>query len=679
MGDTFLSEEIIKYFNKFDESIIQNNNLYFIINKIFFTIIDQEKCEAYIIKDDIDKIKNGPTLKDLLLKNQKNENIKDINSEFSIENYKNIMKCLENCTYQKQFFPDLLEFCLINALIFVFYCEIGHTINIYLYDNFNKIKRGKTFENLEKNSFIKDILKEPFQKYLIEIDELTFNEETFCLMDEKKKIIPSNQEFINLFNKLGDHSTLIDNFFNKFEENIENLLNEFMNQSNDNNQNLLIKGILPLIYMGTIIKFKKIQYIYEYEKTKSTIPSSLTNYIYKQIQILYYYPKSSFNYIFYILFTVYKIKNSTQINLENVKFKYDISHAFLEFDSSFIMASVIKYDNRIKEIIFNQNSFGEIGLFETAKNICFNKNIKTINIGQMNIITSQLRYFNYGLENNYSVTELSLNNNIKIDHTSGIEIAKIIKKFKNLSILNLNKCKLERGLKYILKSIYENKIGITQLFLSKTFIDQIGIKILCDIVESKNCKIELLSVNNCDFNNKMGRKFLQSMTKNTSIEELYMYNCNLNDSYYNQIATLIISGNLNAFSLYKNNFYKFETILKLMSLTTTLNKEKNNLQSQLINLDLSVNPIKKESICDKHIDLFIDICKQSKLNSIDVSQIINGENPKPFKDKNEKDENNDNNKMDIDNDIQNDKYYNRVKKINEEICILKKENKDIFF
>ena len=35
--------------------------------------------------------------------------------------------------------------------------------------------------------------------------------------------------------------------------------------------------------------------------------------------------------------------------------------------------------------------------------------------------------------------------------------------------------------------------------------------------------------------------------------------------------------------------------------------------------------------------------------------------------------------MDIDNDIQNDKYYNRVKKINEEICILKKENKDIFF
>ena len=118
MGDTFLSEEIIKYFNKFDESIIQNNNLYFIINKIFFTIIDQEKCEAYIIKDDIDKIKNGPTLKDLLLKNQKNENIKDINSEFSIENYKNIMKCLENCTYKKQFFPDLLEFCLINALIF---------------------------------------------------------------------------------------------------------------------------------------------------------------------------------------------------------------------------------------------------------------------------------------------------------------------------------------------------------------------------------------------------------------------------------------------------------------------------------------------------------------------------------------------------------------------------------
>ena len=678
--ELYLSEDIIKYYNKFNESIIHNNNLYLGINKIFFTIIEPEKVRNYLLKDDIDKIKNGKNLQDLM--NRINMNIEEmnpyinINSDFSIENYKNIVNFIFNVTNKKEFFPDLLEYCLINSFIFVFNCEIGHTINIYLYDNFNKIKRGKTFENLEKNSFIKDILIEPLQKYIKEIEELTFNEEQFYFVDEKKKSIQSNPVFIDLFNNLGDQNTLIDNFFNKFDENIENLIKELQNQNNDNNQIIITKGILPLIYMGIIIKYKKIQYIYE--KTKNEIPSTLKNYIYTQIKILYYYPKSSFNYLFYILFSVYKIKNSTQINLENVIFKYDLSHAFLEPDSSFVMASVIKYDNRIKEIIFNQNTFGEIGLFEIGKNLIFNENVKTVNLGQMNLITSQLRYFNYGLTENNSVTELNFNNNIKMDYSAGIEIANILPKFKNLSILNLNKCKLEKGLKYILKSIYQNKIKITQLFLSKTFIDQIGIKILCDIIERSDCTIELLTVNNCDFNNKMGKKFLESMTKNTSIEELYMYNCNLNDSFYDDIVKIIISGNLNVFSLYKNNFYKFETLLKLTNLTTTLNKTNNDIQSQLINFDLSVNPIKKESICDKYIDLFIDICKNSKLSSLDISQIINGENPKPYKETTEKQDNNDN-KMDIDDQSKSDKYRERVKKINEEIGKLNKEDKDIFF
>ncbi len=677
--DLYLSKDIIKNFNKFNESIIRNNNLYLIINKIFFTIIEPVKIKNYLLNSDRDIIKNRIIFQDMLGFTNVNEEMNpyiNINSEFSIENYKNIINFLFNITNKKEYCPDLLEYCLINALIFVFHCEMGHTINIYLFDNFNKIKRGKTFENLEKICFITDILKEPFQKYIKETIELTFNEEQFYFIDEKKNKIPANPKFIELFNNLGNPDNLIDNFFNNFDENIENLIKEFQNQNNDDNQILITKGILPLIYMGIIIKFKKIQYIYE--KTKNEIPSSFKNYIYTQIKILYYYPKSAFNYIFYILFSVYKIKNSTQINLENVIFKYDLSHAFLESDSSFIMASVIKYDNRIKEIIFNQNTFGEIGLFETGKNLIFNENVKTVNLGQMNLISTQLRYFNHGLIENNSVTELNLNNNIKINHTAGIEIAKIVLKLKNLSILNLNKCKLESGLKYILKAIYKNKIKIIQLFLSKTFIDQIGIKILCDIVESSDCTIELLSVNNCNFNNKMGKKFLHSMTKNNSIEELYMYNCNLNDSYYNEIAQIIISGNLNVFSLYKNNFYKFETILKLTNLTTTVNKTKNDCQSQLINLDLSVNPIRKESICDEYIDLFIDICKKSKLISLDISQIINGENPKPYKETNEKEEKNDN-KMDIDDGNNNDKYKERVKKINEQISQLNKEDRDIYF
>ena len=188
--DLYLSKDIIKNFNKFNESIIRNNNLYLIINKIFFTIIEPVKIKNYLLNSDRDIIKNRIIFQDMLGFTNGNEEMNpyiNINSEFSIENYKNIINYLFNITNKKEYCPDLLEYCLINALIFVFHCEMGHTINIYLFDNFNKIKRGKTFENLEKICFITDILKEPFQKYIKETIELTFNEEQFYFIDEKKK------------------------------------------------------------------------------------------------------------------------------------------------------------------------------------------------------------------------------------------------------------------------------------------------------------------------------------------------------------------------------------------------------------------------------------------------------------------------------------------------------------
>ena len=141
-----------------------------------------------------------------------------------------------------------------------------------------------------------------------------------------------------------------------------------------------------------------------------------------------------------------------------------------------------------------------------------------------------------------------------------------------------------------------------------------------------------------------------------------MYNCNLNDTFYNEISKLIISGNLNVISFYKNKFSKFETILKLIKLTSNNNNNNNN-DSQLSNLDLSLNPIKRESICEKDIDLFIDICEKTKLNILDVSQIINGEIPKKEK------------------KVEEEIYDKRVETLNKSLNELKKNNfeSDIYF
>jgi hypothetical protein len=665
MNDFVLSDTIKKNFNKIPESIISEKDIFIIIYLIFFTLIDNNKLEDYL--NDNSQFKNKNKLNDMkILKEEENKNnlnnslIKEINSDFSIENYKKIKNLLYELTIDKNYFPDLLEFCLINALILVFNCGKEHTINIYLYDNFNKIKRGKTFENLEKNSFISQILKEPIQSYLKEVVEFNFNEVNGELTNDKKEVIKKKQ-YMNLFENLGNSlKNILKNFFNNFEEKVEVLL------KNVEKENSITSLISPLIYMGTIIKFKKFQLIYDKEN------DNLRKFILSQLKILYSYPKSSFNYLFYILFTVYKITNSNQIEIEKIPFQYDITQAFLEYDSSFVMASVIKYDKRIKHIIFNQNKFGEIGLYELGKNLLFNQNIQIVNIGQMNLTTSQLEFFNIGLNGFCSAVELNYNNNIKIDESSGKAISESIVKFPNLIRLNLNKCKLGYGTKYILSTILEKKIKIKHLFLSKTLMDQTSIKILNKIIEKKNCSIEILSVSNCNFNNLFGRNFLKSMCKNVSIQELYMYNCKLNDSHYNDIRNLIISGNLNVISLYKNDISNFETLLKLIGLTN-VKKKNNKIESQLMNLDLSVNPIKKQSICPKYLDVFIDICEKTTLKILDISQIINGENPKAIKEEE--------NDMDIDDPPSSiTKDESTIKTLNEKLGkIIENENKDIYF
>ena len=667
-GKLFLPEDVISHFNEFPETIIDNRILYKIIYLIFFTLVDYNKLVEYL--KDNNNLKNKNILNDMKnIKEERNKNNLDdfegINNDFTIENYKKINKLLYDKTKDKNYFCDLLEFCLINALMLVFNCGKDHTINIYLYDNFNKIKRGKFFENLEKNSFVTEVLKQPFESYLKETVEYNFNEETFEFTNDKKEIIKKKQ-YLSLITNLGKSlNDILKGFFDNFEERVDELLKKVEKENSTSSK------ISPLIYMGMIIKFKKFQLIYEKGNEE------LKKYISSQIKILYSYPKSSFNYLFYILFTIFKIKNSSQIKKTKTPFKFEISQAFLEYDSSFVMASIIKYDKRIKHITFNQNKFGEIGFYELGKNLLFNQNIIILNIGQMNITTSHLNFFNIGLNGYCSAIELNYNNNIKINSTSGKAIAESITKFPNLIRLNLNKCELGIGTKYILKTILEKPMKITNLFLSKTLMDETSIKILNKIVEKKNCTIKILSVSNCNFNNKYGRKFLRSICKNTSIEELYMYNCELDDSYFCDIRNLIISGNLNVLSLYKNKLSNFESILKLIHLTSTQKKDY-KIGSQLINLDLSVNPIKKNSICNKYIDIFVNVCYNTTLKILDISQTLNGENPKIKKEEDE-------NKMDIDESTQSKSSVEnselneskRIEYLNERLKDI--DNKDIYF
>ena len=208
-------------------------------------------------------------------------------------------------------------------------------------------------------------------------------------------------------------------------------------------------------------------------------------------------------------------------------------------------------------------------------------------------------------------------------------------------------------------------------------MDEISIKILSNIVSQKNCQIEILSVNNNNFGNKMGKKFLREMTYNNLIQELYMYNCNLDDSFLNEIKNLILFGNLNIISFYKNKISNFESILKTISLCT-INKNNNfncekKLYSQLNNLDFGYNSIKKENICDIHITILEEIIENIDLDNLDISQIINGQcDDLPSEDKIVDDKKNK-------NIINENKYIQRVKNLNETIKKLIIKGVNIYF
>ena len=223
----FLPEDVISYFNEFPETIIDNRILYKIIYLIFFTLVDYNKLVEYLKENN--NLKNKKILNDMKnIKEERNKNNLDnfegINDDFTIENYKKINKVLYDKTKDKNYFSDLLEFCLINALMLVFNCGKDHTINIYLYDNFNKIKRGKFFENLEKNSFVTEVLKQPFESYLKETVEYNFNEETLEFTNDKKEIIKKKQ-YLSLITNLGKSlNDILIGFFYNFEERVDELL-----------------------------------------------------------------------------------------------------------------------------------------------------------------------------------------------------------------------------------------------------------------------------------------------------------------------------------------------------------------------------------------------------------------------------------------------------------------------
>ena len=441
---------------------------------------------------------------------------------------------------------DIME--LINLGIFsnLFDLSQEFSINLYCYDNGQKIN------------------KEPI------------------LNDLKKRL--TNIKFMN--DDLNDYIFNDKKCMNDFENFLKNIINGKINQINkifkylDENLSNEVKNFLK--YLKQKISYDKIDHAFKEEVYK------IKNE--KNIDMLY---KLSFIY--------YRYKTNDNFNNKEYIYHYgiiDFVQANIGQQNVWNFLPGIKIFENIVKLDFSHNFFGKLGFYELSKILCYNRNIKIINLSFNEIDKNCLKYFVIGIEffnNNieYELEDLDLFNN-NIDEDSVKYINYLMNSFKKLKIINLNHNKLGKGLKSFflnLKNLYKkNKnYNLEQLFLSENQADIYSILELANCIKLKYFKLKILVINNWNLNNFAGVKFFKNLKYNKQLEELYIYKSGINLSFLNSISNIIKYTNINILSLYKSNLSIMEMVIKIYGKIQLINVDEKNksLIPILFNLDLS--------------------------------------------------------------------------------------------
>ena len=536
---------------------------------------------------------------------------KEINYNFSLKNYNNIVNFIKNKTSENIFFY-VLEHLLLVAFSLISNLPEEYTLTIFIFDDFNKLSKENNYYDLRK------ILKYYY------LNDSIIN----CFENEKKNLenIKKNTNLIkNIFKEIEPLIYFLNLINNKKIEQIEKIYNEMkqiknLNENNNNNNNN--------DYLNSINKLKNLNEI-----------NLIKFFIFK-------------------IFITYSLKNSISMNLNQKKcpFEYDLLEANIKQLNSINVLTPIMIENRIKTLLFNSNNFGEIGFFELGKMLILNSNIENIFLGQNNINFFLLFFLfkSIGMNKIKNIKFLDLTKN-KLDEFCEDELIKIIDFFPNLNTLILNKNELKNSLtKFFCKMNVEYKLKkckIKTLLLISTELSIKSILFLAELIKNKNCLLEILNLNNNNLNNFAGEIFLKNVQNNKNLIELYLYNCNLSDKNFETLSNIIKYSNVNWLYLYKNKINNYENILKLISNTNLIGIDKKNSENSIFNnLDVSQNYPNFLNEDDKEI--LAELIKKTSLDMLDINcSYLNGDSI--YK----KDDNNNNNLYKI---MENEFYYKRI-------------------
>ena len=604
------------------KSGINSKDIELYINKLLYVFLFQLLMDIFL---DVGNKKKINYLLKIVNKNiiKKEENF--LNNNYSIKNFKNIISFVKS--QNKIYAGDIIKGILIKIFCSVFKTDKDNNIGKYLYNNLELICNKSNFD-----------LADWFQE-----DKFKNNE----LRSIKELLIKDNYARED-FSQLINQSPL---FYLLYKINEESY--SYFTQRNNNN-------IIEYMNKGIIKKYEEMKRIFNYLESKyeKTIYDSdiVINSINK-VTTNIYSSDNPYNNIYFLIgpireffisvFIYYQNKNSPLMKftkspkpkdneIANIPFEYNLNGGYIEGRYSKAVISPICVEPRINKLDFEKNNIREIGLYNLAKGLIFNNNIKEVNLKLSLIRSLFIGYMNasFGIYENHGVESLNLSSNY-LNEDCDNDLAKLLSHFKNLKTLNLSLNSLKGGLSHFLislKKLYrKGKIEIENLFLDKCQLDEKSFYELGELVKCKYCKLKKLYLN--ENNIPLNVNFLKKLKKNKSLNEIYLGKTEIIGSNSEELFRIMSNTNINYFYLYKNKITDINEFLRIIYRTKFLQDNSNNsnyiknnhTRPILTNLDLSNNKCLIKN--NKHINLIYKIVKETTLECLDISHILCGQNP----------------------------------------------------
>ena len=551
----------------------------------------------------------------------------ELKREYSKKNFQNIIQFVKN--QNLIYAGEILENIVLSIFTSIMSIPQNETINNYIYNNLLNIYSIKNKDEKARNEEIDFI-----QNFII-YDNLYPEElKNKNIFFQPYSIIQTILEyFLALIYKLRINS--IKNNKKNVKEQFHKISFNLYNNSSKYSENKEEKNLTK----NSIIEFENnIDKIIDNYKEGSQITPN-TNII---------------SYFFFTLFVNYQTINNRLMKfyIDNkdinkfacVPYEYNIVGGSMKGFYAILISSPMRQDNRIKSISMTENDLGEIGMFELGKTIVFNPSIKTLNYSKNRLYSYYLHYFNKAskiFENN-SIEEINIYNNFFKDDIDDY-LCDILKKFKNLKILNLSSNKIGSGLaKFLslLKLLYrQKKSKLVKLNINKTSLDSSSIYELCQLLKNKFCKLESLYLNINYINDYDAEPLLDAIKKNNSLKEVYLSRNFIGNSSTDKIGKVIsrFHESLEVLYLNQNEIRNNENLLRIAARTKviySIEEDRNevilDLDSNPIlkNLDLSKNGVNYKN--EKQILILNQILKDTYLSCLDYSVTLTNFDNKNF-------------------------------------------------